>query len=182
MERDLQNTTPPEGPAENTEELSRRKFLTTCLGLAGATMALTLGVPLIGYSISPALGKDKFEWIPITDVADLVTGQPVNVKYTYTKKDGWTQTQVKSLVWVVKKDENTYSVFDPRCTHLGCAYSWKEDDKSFFCPCHGGVFDLDGRVVAGPPPRPLDRYEYKVENGKLIIGKSYRVDDDLEKI
>ena len=53
---------------------------------------------------------------------------------------------------------------------------------SSICPCHNGVFDPQGRVLGGPPPRPLDRYEYKVENGVLYAGKLFKVNDQLQRI
>jgi Rieske Fe-S protein len=46
---------------------------------------------------------------------------------------------------------------------------WIPDTQRFFCPCHNGVFDKTGSVVSGPPPRPLDQYETKVENDQLYI-------------
>ena len=55
------------------------------------------------------------------------------------------------------------------CTHLGCRVRWIADQEQFFCPCHNGVFDKDGTVVSGPPPRPLDRYEVKVEGETVYI-------------
>ncbi len=85
-------------------------------------------------------------------------------------------------VFVVNNGGGNFTVFDDRCTHLGCPFAWSKEDKRFHCPCHNGVFDPDGRVLAGPPPRPLDRYEYKVENGVLYVGKLYEVDDRLQRV
>ena len=56
------------------------------------------------------------------------------------------------------------------CTHLGCKAYWEPDHNRFFCPCHNGVFDVTGKVVSGPPPRPLDRYEVEVdENDNVFV-------------
>ncbi len=60
--------------------------------------------------------------------------------------------------------------------------SWQDGDAEYHCPCHNGLFDAEGRVIGGPPPRPLDRYEYKVEDGVLFAGRLYRVNEDLERI
>ncbi len=92
-------------------------------------------------------------------------------------------------VWVVKQDEENFTVFNPRCTHLTCAYSWKlkgeqyktaygsamPDKDHFFCPCHDGIFAISGEVLGGPPPRPLDTLPVEVEKGKLLtIYKDFR--------
>ena len=55
------------------------------------------------------------------------------------------------------------------CTHLGCRVHWEADRQRFFCPCHNGIFDRQGRVVSGPPPRPLDRYEVEVLAGAVYL-------------
>ncbi len=56
------------------------------------------------------------------------------------------------------------------CTHLGCKVYWEPENVRFFCPCHDGVFDVNGNVVSGPPPRPLDNYEVVVdENDNVFV-------------
>jgi Rieske Fe-S protein len=55
------------------------------------------------------------------------------------------------------------------CTHLGCRVRWIEDRDQFFCPCHNGIFDEQGSVVSGPAPKPLDRFEVKVEEEQLYL-------------
>ena len=55
------------------------------------------------------------------------------------------------------------------CPHLGCQVHWEGHRSRFFCPCHNAVFDKEGDVVSGPPPRPLDRYEVKVEEDQMFI-------------
>ena len=55
------------------------------------------------------------------------------------------------------------------CTHLGCRVGWEEGRQRFFCPCHLGVFDADGKVVSGPPPRPLDEFAVKIEAGNIYV-------------
>jgi menaquinol-cytochrome c reductase iron-sulfur subunit len=77
----------------------------------------------------------------------------------------------KSTAWVVKRADKTVTAFGPQCTHLGCAYHWEEGKNEFLCPCHSSVFSVEGKVVSGPAPRPLDRYEVKVEGNHLMVGK-----------
>ncbi len=55
------------------------------------------------------------------------------------------------------------------CTHLGCRAHWEANRSRVFCPCHDGVFDPQGRVVSGPPPRPLDRYEVELVAGGVYL-------------
>jgi menaquinol-cytochrome c reductase iron-sulfur subunit len=84
--------------------------------------------------------------------------------------DGWKVISEKSTAWVVKGANNQITAFGPQCTHLGCAYHWDDAKDQFLCPCHNSIFSVDGKVVSGPAPRPLDRYETKLNGNKLLLG------------
>lgn len=63
-----------------------------------------------------------------------------------------------------------YVVLSRICTHLGCLVQYDSEKRLFVCPCHAGVYDLEGKVISGPPPRPLERIPVKVEGEEIIIG------------
>ncbi len=159
----------PQSPPPDPTLVSRRRFLGFGIGAIGALIASALGIPLVGYAISPALKKKKEDWAEAGSVAGFQPLQPKKIEYSAFRKDGWIEETVKKSAWVILRDSGDVTVYDPRCTHLGCAYRWDESRKSFLCPCHDGVFDIDGKVVSGPPPRPLDRLQAKIESGKLFI-------------
>lgn len=62
-----------------------------------------------------------------------------------------------------------FKAFSAICTHLGCLVDWDGHKHEIVCPCHAGLFDTDGRVVAGPPPRPLPIYQVNVIDGKIFV-------------
>jgi menaquinol-cytochrome c reductase iron-sulfur subunit len=72
-------------------------------------------------------------------------------------------------IWAVKNSSSDVTVFSPICPHLGCRYKWHADSQHFICPCHGSVFSIDGKVLGGPAPRPLDTLPTKIENGELFV-------------
>jgi len=69
----------------------------------------------------------------------------------------------------VQKPDGSIAAFAPACPHLGCGYRWFPAEKRFKCPCHASVFDIDGNVLAGPAPRPLDGLETRVEDGRVFV-------------
>ena len=89
--------------------------------------------------------------------------------------DGWKVTTEKKTAWVVKMDDSNVVAYGPQCTHLGCAYHREEAKSEFICPCHTTLFSIDGKVISGPAPRPLDRYETRIEGGKLMLGSLRQV-------
>lgn len=193
---------PPGGPVHRARlvlvqgTITRRGFLSRSLGWVTAGIAGVLGVPIGAALVSPALRKEEADWSPIGRIGDpeagepdlSVEGKPMLTTFTALVQDAYMSAAPQNVpVYVVNRGVNElgvseFTVFDVRCTHLGCPVTWKEEDQSFFSPCHGGVFDVEGRVEAGPPPRPLDRYEYRIdENGVLFAGRLYQVNEQLER-
>ena len=71
-------------------------------------------------------------------------------------------------ILVLKTDEGV-AAFSRRCTDLGCLVSWSRERQQFLCPCHRGVYDRNGTNIAGPPPRPLDRFEVIKRGEQLYV-------------
>jgi len=67
-------------------------------------------------------------------------------------------------------NEKRLIAFSPVCTHLGCYVNWDNNRKEFLCPCHGGRYNREGQVIAGPPPKSLTRLPHKIEAGKIYLG------------
>ena len=86
-----------------------------------------------------------------------------------TRQNGWMVEEEEVGVYVLTEDGRNYHAMSNICTHLGCRIRWIAEREKFFCPCHNGVFDKHGYVVSGPPPRPLDEFETKIEDGYLYI-------------
>lgn len=166
------------------EPISRRRFLGYATIGLGAIISALVATPLIGSLLSPLLEKkkEKTGWAELGKTEDFKVGQPKRVQWTTATKEGWVVETTPRAVWVVTLDGKKFIVFNPKCTHLNCAYSWylegephetaygskMPDEDYFFCPCHDGVYDITGKVVSGPPPRPLDTLPVKIENGKLF--------------
>lgn len=151
------------------EDISRRSFLKWAIAAVGSLIAAVLGGAGGGYFLSPLFRRREDSWIDIGRARDFLPGVPTRVEYVERKRDAWITTERRSSAWVLTSNGKDFIVFDPRCTHLGCPYRWDANKKLFLCPCHNAVFNVDGGVVSGPPPRPLDRYNVKVTGGRLSI-------------
>ena len=148
----------------------RRGFhLAMIYGLWGViTSALTL--PAAVYLLFPPKAKKTTQWVDAADLTQIQPKAPEEVVFRKNRVDGWKVTSEKSTAWVVKLADNQAIAFSPQCTHLGCAYHWDENNKNFLCPCHTSTFDMEGKVLSGPAPRPLDRFQVRIEGTKLLIG------------
>ena len=152
-------------------DVTRRKFYVTAIYGLWSLIAAALSIPAAIYLLLPPKLRKASEWVDAGNVSKLDSNAPIEMVFRRNRVDGWKIQSEKSSAWVVKLADARVVAFGPQCTHLGCAYHWDENHNQFLCPCHNSVFSIDGSVVSGPAPRPLDRYETKIENGELLLGK-----------
>jgi Rieske Fe-S protein len=175
----------PEERADQPEErgdqlLDRRKALKltgAALGAVAAGTGLTLGAAAVG----PSFRTDRRGWLRVGPVADFPEGRIVLAEFRPPVAAEWPALDQRVACYVWNQGSGEFVVYDIHCTHVGCPVRWNASAKRFFSPCHGGVFDQRGRVLGGPPPRPLDRREWKVEDGILYVGAIYRVNENLQR-
>lgn len=153
------------------EDVGRRTFLRYVVAATSSFIGIVAAVPLTGYLASPLQAKEEARWVNLGKTKDFAPGTPQVVAFSLTRQDGWVEVSETRTCWVVPQGGDNFSVINGRCTHLGCAFSWRPDMAGgrFFCPCHDGVYDKHGKVVSGPPPRALDKMETKVEDGELFV-------------
>ena len=154
----------------NSEELGRRKFLSGVIGMVATAVAAIVGLPAIGYLISPGIKtQNTDEWLTLGPIDSLTPGVPTGFPFSRRIKDGWVEAAQTGVAFAVTDDGQNVQVFSNVCTHLSCRVNWDEGRNGFFCPCHDGLFGLHGEILAGPPPRPLDQFQTKIENGQISI-------------
>ncbi len=156
----------------NETGIPRRQLLKYAVGGIGALLTAAVAGPVIRYFIAPGLAQEQAKWVPIALASEIPVGAPTLVRYEERAQDSWVVNAETKTAWVLTRDGRNFITYDPHCTHLGCAYYWNQEGKHaghFFCPCHDGVYDIDGNVVSGPPPRPLNQYQVKVEDDQLFI-------------
>ena len=151
--------------------LGRRGFFQWALdslrGLGGA--AFVAG--LVAYLYPPGLRRRSRAPVPVPGGETLAPG-------------GSAAVRIEGEPALLLKTDNGYRAFSLVCTHLGCVVRWRPEAEGagskkaasaqkgpgrFVCPCHGGVFDSEGKVVSGPPPRPLERLEVRERDGRVFI-------------
>ena len=148
---------------------SRRTFFHWVTFAAAGLVGLGLSIPLLSTLISPAFQRRRRAWVDVGAVDELPPGHPRQLDHVTTIRDGWLETTSHKAVWAVKQPQGDITVFSPMCTHLGCGYRWDETEQKFLCPCHGSSYDVNGQVLGGPAPRPLDTLPSKIEEGRLLV-------------
>lgn len=155
---------------QQEKEVGRKDFLSLAILAIGGVISFAIGIPAVAYILGPALKKvDGQNWIPLGAASKVELGVPTLFKARIEQKAGWITNEQELSFYVLTDNGREFVAMSNVCTHLGCRVRWVENQEQFFCPCHNAVFDKQGEVVAGPPPKPLDRFEVKVEKDQLFV-------------
>lgn len=146
----------------------RRNFLVRGVIAIHAAIGAALTVVVGGAALGPSFASRPSSWLRATPVADLNADGPTPITLRITKQDGYRQVVERRVVYI-QRDGDAVRVLDSTCTHLGCRTRYDVAAQQFLCPCHGGAYDVDGRVVGGPPPAPLRQIQARVEDGHVMV-------------
>ncbi len=162
------NGTDPDNEIGDENDGTRRRFLKRATGVVTLLCGVIVGIPLLGSFIGPAFRSAKTSWIKVGDIGALPVGSPVSLKVADMQVDAYVRESVIRHLWAVRHDSGV-TVFSPTCTHLGCQYTWNAASRHFECPCHGSFYALDGTVLGGPAPRPLDTLQTRLEKNEIYV-------------
>jgi menaquinol-cytochrome c reductase iron-sulfur subunit len=170
------------------ETVTRRRFMTGTAHTAGGIAAAAFALPALGFAVGPIFKKAPHSWQTVGTADQFSEDNYVPVVVTLTPGIG---EAGKSTVYVRKFNakidtdaadrDSKYIAISSRCAHLGCPVRWVDAAERFICPCHGGVYDLLGRRVGGPPVRPLDRFYTRVEGESVQLGPRFSVNSELHR-
>jgi menaquinol-cytochrome c reductase iron-sulfur subunit len=170
------------------ETVTRRRFMVVTANGAGAVAAASFALPALGFAIGPIFKSTPHHWETVGTVDQFTENNYVPTVVTLTPGIGQAG---KTTVYIRKRnpaidtdryDANTrYIAITSRCAHLGCPVRWVDAAERFICPCHGGVYDLLGRPVGGPPVRPLDRFYTRVQGEFVQVGPRFSVNSELQR-
>lgn len=154
---------------ESRAVLDRRQFLERLSLRIAALCGLMLATPGVGFVLAPLLRKVPELWRGVGKLDDFKVGETINVSFLDPSPLPWAGVTARTAAWLSRVSDHEFIAFSVNCSHLGCPVRWLQDANLFMCPCHGGVYYEDGRVAAGPPPRPLTRYPVRIRNGEVQI-------------
>ena len=137
-------------------EQSRRDFIGTVIRLGLFATLAGMIVPALSY-LAPITKRGPSGGLTdIGGVEDIPVG-------------GAKKVIVAGSAVMILRTAQGFKALSAVCTHLGCLVGWDEAKHEIICPCHGGVFDTDGKVVSGPPPRALPSHDVSVVNGRIMV-------------
>jgi Rieske Fe-S protein len=166
------------------ETVTRRALFTGGAMAAGGIASAAIALPAIGFALGPVFDKVEEVWQDVgpPDIFSADNYTPIIITLNSTAGEaGKTTAYVRKGNTDLGERASEFIAISTRCAHLGCPVRWVEPAQRFVCPCHGGVYNARGEVEGGPPVRPLDRFETRVQNGQVQIGPRFSVNSELRK-
>jgi len=149
--------------------LGRRGFFVRLIQTVHLAMGATLAFVLGRAVLSPAFAKRETLWLHAGDLNALADGEPVPVTLRIARPDGASEVVDRRVIYLVKTGDRDVRALDSTCTHLGCRTKFNPETGHIECPCHGGVYDTHGQVVAGPPPAPLAPLSTRLDGDQILV-------------
>ncbi len=168
------------------ETITRRRFMTGSANAAGIIAVASFTLPALGFALGPVFKSTPHRWETVGTVDQFPDNNYVPVVLTLNPGVG---EAGKTTVYIRKRNpaidtdvydrSTSFIAITSRCAHLGCPVRWVDAAERFICPCHGGVYNLLGQPVGGPPVRPLDRFYTRVVGEEVQVGPRFSVNSQL---
>lgn len=137
----------------------RRRFLDVLLGAGFVSTAVAIVYPVWRYLIPPVSGEPATQSVVASQASQVKSNS--GLVFKFGSKPGL----------LIRTPEGDLRAFNAICTHLECTVQYKADISQIWCPCHNGIYDLNGNVVSGPPPRPLERLVVNQRGDDVVVSR-----------
>ncbi len=138
----------------------RRRFLNWFLGTGVGALASSVFYPVVRFMIPPRVEEPLAAQVTLPLSPEEVPPNSGQI-FKFGSKPGI----------LVRTPSGELRAFDAICTHLACIVQYRPDLSHIWCACHNGHFDLHGRNIQGPPPRPLQEFAVNVQGDKIVVSK-----------
>lgn len=139
--------------------MNRRQFTNLLLGGGLIGWLGSVLYPIVSYLIPPKIAEANVNSVKAGPVEDFQKNAAQIIKFG------------RQPVILIRTEAGEFRAFTATCTHLDCIVQYRTDLKQIWCACHNGLYDLKGRNVSGPPPRPLDEYAVNIVSGEIVVTK-----------
>ncbi len=141
------------------QKQSRRGIVQWLLGGGLAASLASFLYPVLRFLNPPAVAEASVHEVTAGKVQDFKLNTGKIVKFGTTP------------ALLIRSADNEWRAFSAICTHLNCTVQFQESSRQIWCACHNGLYDLNGKVVSGPPPRPLEEFEVHLRGDEVILSR-----------
>lgn len=147
------------------DQQNRRTFLKTFIKIGLIFLAFISGIISLVFLYPSEIRKRELKFFYAIKEEDLPRRGVKRIELAYESN----QKAGSFRAFLINNGGKIFALSSV-CSHLGCLVEWSRNNNMFACPCHGGKYDIEGRIIAGPPAFPLERIPMKIRNGKVYLG------------
>ena len=140
--------------------MTRKKFIDWLLGTTVGGLLIAVLYPVMRYVIPPEAGESAVNSVTLAIPPSDLTSHPGQI-FKFGDEPGI----------IIRLASGEVRAFSAVCTHLGCIVQYSGPHSDIWCACHNGHYDLNGRNVSGPPPRPLTKYAVNIRGDQIVVSK-----------
>jgi len=140
--------------------MKRRGFLDWMIRIAGTSLGAFVLYPVFRYLVPPRIPEAATRRVVAARKDELAPGSFKT--FPFGSQPGI----------LIRTNDGSYRALSAVCSHLGCTVQYRGADRTIWCACHNGLYDLEGHNVSGPPPRPLEVYVVHVEGEDVVVEKA----------
>jgi len=148
------------GPTSRDSVQSRRRWINLLLGSGVAASIISFIYPALRYIIPPPVAESASNFVVAAKVGELKNNSGKIFRFG------------SRPALLVHLADGSYRAFSAVCTHLSCTVQYRSDLREIWCACHNGLYNLEGRNVSGPPPRPLATYEVHIQGDDVVVTRA----------
>lgn len=145
---------------DKSRGVPRRKIVNYILGGGLLTTIGSIFIPVVNFVIPPKVQEAVQNSVVAAKVGELAVNS--GKTFRFGSKPGI----------LVRTGADEYKAFSAICTHLDCTVQYRADFKHIWCACHNGHFDLTGKNLSGPPPRPLESYQVDIRDDDIVVSRN----------
>jgi len=138
---------------------TRRSILNFLLGTGTVATLAAIFYPIIRFMVPPRIVESSATSVVAAKISEIKPNQ--GKIFQFGTKPGL----------LIETPTGEYRAFSAICTHLDCTVQYREDEKLIWCACHNGRYDLSGKNISGPPPRPLEAFEVNVRGDEIVVSR-----------
>jgi Rieske Fe-S protein len=140
-------------------EPARRRIIEILLGGGLLASFASFIYPVLRYLVPPPVAELGGDQVIAGKISEL---KPNSAKiFRFGSRPGL----------LIRNSDGSYRALSATCTHLGCIVQYRGELQEIWCACHNGLYDLNGRNISGPPPRPLEVYEVHVRGDEVVVSR-----------
>jgi Rieske Fe-S protein len=144
---------------KSSKVMKRRKFLDILFNFSMFTWLAAILYPVIKYLIPPEVQEVSVNSITVGEIQDFPINSSKIIRFG------------RKPILVIRKQNGDFRALAATCTHLDCNVQYKSDTEQIWCACHNGFYNVEGKNISGPPPRPLAQYQVNISENKIIVSR-----------